>query len=314
MKVYTSFDKIEYKENTILTVGTFDGVHKGHQMIINRLLQDADENGLRSVLVTIDPHPRIVLGKMDDNSKFLLTSMSERIELFERFGVDTLFIIPFTYEFSQLHPREFIRDYLVGKIGLKKMLIGHDHMFGKNREGNFELLTDLSKEFNFSIEKVNAFQYGELNISSTKIRDAINSHNIGLANEMLGYKYFVKGVVVEGDRRGRTLGFPTANIVSLDANKILPANGVYFVTFRMGKETYYGMANIGTRPTFTGNTDILLEVNIFDFDKDIYGASVSVEFNEFIRYEQKFSSVGELMEQIKLDKNKCLELKNIAKW
>lgn len=306
MKVYKSFDKIPYIKNTILTVGTFDGVHLGHQFIINKLLNEGLKNNLRTVVLTIDPHPRLVIQPKDGKEVKLLTDIFERITLFERFGVENLVIIPFSYEFSRTSPEDFVRNYL-NKIGFSKILIGHDHMFGRDRTGNFDLLKTLSNELDFEIERFEALTINNETISSTKIRDALSQGNIAKANSMLGYYYFVTGIVISGDKRGTTIGFPTANI-EIPANKQIPANGVYLVKSNINHHTYYGMANIGFRPTFTNSQKLSLEVHFFDFEGDLYGEKLTLEFIAYLREEKKFKEVNDLIEQLKNDQKRSLEL------
>ena len=307
MKVFHSINDIDFNPNTILTVGTFDGVHRGHQLILNKLQSEAKKSDLRDLVITIHPHPQVVLQREDREPIRLLTSIEERIELFQKFGLSNLLILPFTLEFAQTPPDVFIKDLLFSKVGFSKMLIGYDHMFGKNRSGNFDLLNQLSSSLGFSIEKMDAFTEKDLVISSTKIRHALTDNNIIKANTMLGYNYFVKGVVVRGDMRGRTIGYPTANVAFKDQTKLLPGNGVYIVKVEIPAGNFYGMCNIGTRPTFKDNSITSFEVFIFDFDADIYDQDIKVEFLDFVRKEIKFDSVPKLIEAIKQDEIFCKE-------
>lgn len=307
MKVFHNIEDIDFNPNTILTVGTFDGVHRGHQLILNQLQTEASRFNLRDLVVTIHPHPQVVLQKADREPIRLLTSIDERIELFEKFGLSNLLIIPFTLEFAQTPPDVFIRDLLFKQVGLSKMLIGYDHMFGKNRSGNFDLLNELSSSLGFSIEKMEAFTEKDLIISSTKIRHALTDNDIIKANSMLGYNYLVKGKVVQGDMRGRTIGYPTANIEFEDISKLLPGNGVYLVRVALEAGNFFGMCNIGTRPTFKDNTITSFEVFIFDFDSDIYNQEIKVEFLEFVRKEMKFDGVTKLIDAIRQDEIFCRE-------
>ncbi len=302
MKIYRSFDEINFKEGTVLTVGTFDGVHKGHQLILQRLLEVSKEKQLAGVVLTIDPHPQLVLKKEGRTPIKILTVISERIKLFEKFGLEHLFIIPFTYEFSQTPPDIFVKDYLHRKFNLKKILVGYDHMFGRNREGSSDLLNRMSAELGFSMEKVEPYFDNGMIISSTKIRNSLLNHELDRANGMLGYEYFVDGVVEHGSGRGRALGYPTANIKIPDISKELPAQGIYLVSSMIDGKKTYGMANIGTRPTFSDNDIVLLEVNFLDFDSDLYEKSLSISFLKFIREEKKFSGVDELIKQMDNDK------------
>lgn len=308
MKIYRSFDEIDFEKNTVLTVGTFDGVHRGHQKLLNYLKSVAAESNLRPLLMTIDPHPQIVLKKENMPPVKLLSTIEERIALFRKFGLQNLLIIPFSYEFSRTSPEEFIKDYLYKKVGLQKILVGHDHLFGKDRKGDNNLLNELGKQLDFEVEKVAPYYENELIISSTKIRNYIDSNDIEEANKMLGYDYSVSGKVVRGQGRARSLGYPTANIKQFSEHKLMPANGVYLVSSFINDNLYYGMANIGTRPTLTNDVIPTLEVNYFNLDMDLYESSIEVSFLNFIRLEKKFEGVSKLLKQIKKDKEVCLEL------
>ncbi len=308
MQVYYSFDEVVYSPATALTIGTFDGVHRGHRHVLSMLKETAASDGLRSLVITFDPHPQIILGKPDRPPIRLLTNIGERLALFEEFGIDDVLVVPFSYEFSQLPPDEFVRDWLHGRVGMKKMMIGYDHSFGKNREGNSSLLDGLSATLGFGIERIEPFSDAGMVISSTKIRHALEERNLALANEMLGYEYFVSGKVVHGRGVGSDIGFPTANVKPPDKYKLMPGNGVYLVSSEMEGEKIFGMANIGTRPTLTSDTAPTLEVNFFEFDEDLYEKSIKVNFTRYIRAEKKFSGADELIRQINVDKIKCLEI------
>jgi riboflavin kinase / FMN adenylyltransferase len=307
MKVYKSFEEIKHNPATVLTIGTFDGVHKGHGTILNRLKEIAQSENLRALVITFHPHPQTVLQRTDRHPVYLLTTIQERLRLFEKYDIEDVLIIPFSYEFSQTTPESFVKDYLIKKIGCSKILIGYDHFFGKNREGNLELLKKLSVESGFGVERLGQFTENDNIISSTKIRNELLGKNLEKANELLGYEYFIEGKVVTGDKRGAKLGIPTANIQSPHPNKLLPANGVYFVSLQINGNLFYGMANIGTRPTFTDETIRTLEVNIFDFDKDIYNKTVTVNFIRFIRDEKKFSGIDDFLVQLSDDRKKCYD-------
>jgi riboflavin kinase/FMN adenylyltransferase len=310
MNKYFSFDEINHDPRSVLTVGTFDGVHLGHQMILGKLKKIADNDGLRPVLLTLHPHPQIVLQKPDKPPVQLLSTIDERMLLFEKFGLENVLVIPFSKEFSTTSPEEFVVNYLVEKVGVGKILIGFDHLFGKNREGDFELLSRLSGRFDFEIEQLGVIEESNEKISSTKIRKAIHEGRLGEANQMLGYDYFVLGEVIEGEKRGRTIGFPTANIESPSQNKLMPAVGVYFVSSVIEGTQYWGMANMGVRPTFKNDAEPNLEVHFFDFNGDIYGERIPIYFHEFIRNERKFAGIDEIVAQLNKDKEKCLEMKN----
>lgn len=308
MQIYNSFEEIQRDDNTVLTLGAFDGVHRGHREVLGRLLDIAKESNMRHVVITLDPHPQVILPRPGKSPFKLLTSIKERLELFEDFGIEHVLIIPFSYEFSQTEPEQFIREYLHKYVGIKKILIGHDHLFGKNREGNEELLKQLSQELNFEIERTEAFSELGTVISSTKIRHLLEECKIETANEMLGYTYIVRGKVVHGNGRGASLGYPTANIKPPYQHKLLPGNGVYLVQSTIDGTLHYGMANIGTRPTVTNDTKPILEVNYLDFDADLYGDEISVHFLKFIRNEVKFKNLDGLLNQIEKDERQCRDL------
>ncbi|MFH1049858.1 MAG: bifunctional riboflavin kinase/FAD synthetase [bacterium] len=307
MRVYRTFEEIEYKKETVLTVGTFDGVHIGHQLIIRNLLNNAKKNNWRPVLLTFNPHPQMVVQRENKKPIKLLTTIEERLELFKKYGLSDVLIIPFSRSFSLTPPEEFVKKYLIEKIGMKKILIGFDHMFGKDRGGNENLLSSMASIYNFEIEKIGPLLRGNEKVSSTKIRENLEKYALDNVNEMLGYTYSVRGLVVKGDGRGRTIGLPTANI-KYDENKKVPEIGVYFVKSVIKGEIYYGLANIGTRPTFTDELKTILEVHFIDFDKDVYGMDLKIEFIKFLRHEQKFSNVEMFLEQIEKDKIKALEM------
>lgn len=301
MKVYRDFEEIEYDKNTVLTVGTFDGVHRGHKTILNRLNEISEAENLRTVVLTMEPHPRIVLQKGDKLPIYLLTNINERINEFRKHGIQNCVVMTFSYEFSQIPAEVFIREYLSKKVGLKKILIGYDHMFGKNRDGDEALLQKLSDELDFEIERIEAMEDNDVIISSTKIRNALKSNQIEKANKMLGYEYMIQGVVVKGDGRGKTLGFPTANIIPPNLYKLIPANGVYIVSSEIDGKQYYGLANIGTRPTFHDQDSSTIEVHFLELDENLYGKELFINFHKFIRNEMKFNGPVELVNQINSD-------------
>lgn len=308
MIIYKDFDEIEHNPNTVIALGTFDGVHKGHQKIIHRLNDIAKSENLRPLIITMDPHPRIVLQNEHRPRIQLLTTIKERLDLFRKFGVENVLIIHFTYEFSQTPPDEFVQKYLIEKIGLRKFLMGREHFFGRNRQGSYELLLDLSKKFGFEIEKVEDYVEDDIVVSSTKIRHLLLEAGVATANKYLGYPYLVRGKVVHGNGRGGTIGYPTANIKPSDAYKLLPGDGVYLVSIEFDGKIMYGMANIGTRPTITTDTKSTLEVHIFDFSDDLYGMELTVHFHHFIREEKKFRNIDELAYQIEKDELICRDL------
>lgn len=286
----------------VVTVGTFDGLHLGHQKIIARMCEIAQGINGETTVVTFDPHPRLVLHSDSKNLKFINTK-ERKFRLLEKFGIDHLIIIPFTKEFAKNSPEDFIRKYLKEKINIKKLVIGYDHHFGNQREGNFESLTELGKKYGFEVEEISALHINGTAASSTKIRNALIAGEIKLANSMLGYKYSITGVVVEGNKIGRTIGFPTANIEIEDKYKLIAAGGVYACEIEINRERFLGMGNIGFRPTI-GINGLVTEVHIFNFDKDIYGEEITIFFIDRIRNEVKFSGLKELKEQLEKDKVK----------
>lgn len=313
MKVYRDFANIEYNQDTVLTIGTFDGVHRGHKTILNRLKDIAEKNNLRSVVMTMDPHPQIVLQKSDKKPISLLTNINERISEFRNSAIDACVVMTFSYEFSQIPAEEFIREYLVKKVGVKKILIGYDHMFGKDRDGDQSLLERLGIELGFGVERLEPMQDDDVIISSTKIRNALVEGNIELANEMLGYEYKLQGTVVHGDNRGKDLGFPTANILPPNMSKLVPGNGVYIVSAMIDGEKFYGMTNVGTRPTFHDVDARNIEVHFLNLDMDLYEKEITIQFLKFIRKEKKFSGPEELVTQIEKDKQTAINYINSLK-
>lgn len=284
----------------MLTLGMYDGVHIGHESIIKKLIQIADEVDGESTLLTFEPHPRVVLSNENVDLQ-LLTPLDEKIKLLEKAGLRNLVLHPFTKEFSQLSSEEFVRDLLVKKMGVHTIIIGHDHHFGKNREGNFEQLQKLSKELDFNLIKIEEVKNNYLLISSTQIRNALFEGNAGFAHKGLGRFYSLSGKVIHGDKLGRTLGFPTANL-ELPQYKLIPKDGVYFVKTHVNNQIYKGLLSIGNRPTVTNSNEKRVEVFILDFNEEIYGETICVELIEFIRDDKKFDSLNELIEQMNLDK------------
>jgi len=307
MNVYRNIEDVFYVNNTAVTIGSFDGVHNGHKRLIGSLLEIADDYRLRDFLITFDPHPRHVLRKNDDKLK-LLNESEEKIALFERMGINNLLIIKFDENLAALSAEDFVREHLVKKIGLKQIIIGYDHNFGKGGEGNFELLEKLGKELNFETKQIDVILKDETIISSTKIRNAIASNMIEYANSMLGYHYFIKGTVVHGQGLATGLGFPTANFGNINPIKQMPSNGVYLVSSKINGKKYYGMANCGLRPTITKDIVPTLEVNFFDFKGDLYGSELTVSFINSVRAEKKFDRVEQLIMQVQKDKQYCYEL------
>jgi riboflavin kinase/FMN adenylyltransferase len=288
-----------------ITVGTFDGVHRGHQGVISLMRKTADAQGLRVVVVTFDPHPQIVLAKPGREPLALLTTIEERCERLAHVGVDEVVVIPFTHEFAQTPAESFIRQ-LVSTIDVQHFFIGHDHAFGKDRGGNEELLRHLGVELGFDVERIPPLETDGLVVSSTLVRAALKSGDVEAAIAMLGRPYELRGTVVQGDGRGRTLGIPTANIVPTNPHKLMPGNGVYVVSMMIDGSEHVGMANIGVRPTFTNDTAPTLEVHILQFDNDLYNTTLDVQFHARLRGEQKFGSREEFLAQLELDKQQTI--------
>lgn len=299
MRIFKGIDELGAFKNSVVTIGTFDGAHKGHQKILSRLNDRAKETQGESILFTFYPHPRMIVFPENHNLK-LLQTIDEKIESLASFGLDNLIIYPFTKEFSRLTAFEFVRDILVEKLKVKTLVIGYDHQFGRNREGDLEFLKETAKIFDFDVEEISAEEVQEVNVSSTKIRQSLNNGNIERANEFLGRPFLCTGRVVEGKRLGRELGFPTLNIEVNNEHKILPKDGVYAVNVQIKDEHFEGMMNIGQNPTVQKNTEQekKLEVHIFDFDKEVYGDEVKVFFQKFIRDEKTFSNLEELKSQL----------------
>jgi len=309
MKIYQNIEEFKGVRNPAVTIGTFDGVHLGHQKIIRQLKKGAESIHGESVIFTFYPHPRMVLFP-DDNSLRLLSTEDEKKELFENFGVEHLIIYPFTKEFSRITYTEYVRDILVQKLNVKRLIIGYNHHFGRNREGSFEQLSKLAPVYGFELEKIPAHDIDEIEISSTKIRKALESGDIQTANKFLGYMYSIQGRVVKGKGLGKGLGYPTANIHVEDKYKLIPANGIYAVTVDVGKKIYNGMMSIGVNPTVSTNGTRTIEVNIFDFSNDIYEENIRIFFKQKIRDEKKFESLEALIKAIDGDKEKSLKIFN----
>jgi riboflavin kinase / FMN adenylyltransferase len=306
MQVFRHKSEITKDKNTVVTIGTFDGIHLGHQQIIEKVKEIAEQKNSRSVFVTFDPHPREVISGKDDIK--LLTLLPEKVSLLESYGVDNLYIINFTKEFSQLTSREFFLEYIINTLGVSDAVIGYDHHFGKDRSGDIKTLEQLGTEYNFEVTAVDPFTINGEVISSTKIRKALHSGDVKIAADFLGRYYSIEGVVVSGDKRGRELGFPTANLELNSASKVLPALGIYAVEVLRGNETYPGLLSIGNRPTFYNSGKIVPEVYIFDFKEEIYGETLKVNLVERIRNEEKYSSAGELITRMQKDKEEGIRI------
>lgn len=307
MMIVHDLAQVPYDAATALTVGTFDGVHCGHRGIIDRMRSVATAHGERTVVVTFDPHPQIVLAKPDREPVQLLTTIDERLALFEAAGVDVAVVIAFTREFAGMSAETFVRDVLVRHIGVRHFFIGHDHLFGHGRGGNEELLQHLGAELGFDVERIGPLECGGLVVSSTKVRSALKSGDVTAAADMLGRPYAVQGTVVRGDQRGRKLGIPTANIVPDDEHKLVPARGVYVVSTMIDGRRVFGMANVGRRPTFTDDVHTTIEVHYLDFDDMLYDRQMTVEFHRFIRHEMKFERVDMFLSQISEDRATAID-------
>lgn len=298
---------VERDPNSVISVGTFDGVHAGHRAIMDTVAEKADRRGGRSVIVTFDPHPRNIINPGEEGIK-LLTTLEERAEILEELGIDLMVVIPFDRDFSLLSSEEFVRDIIYDKIGVSEFVIGYDHQFGRNREGTIETIEKIGEELGFDTYVVSKREVGAKTVSSTAIRNAISEEgNMRQAAEFLQRPYRLNGMVVHGDKRGKEIGFPTANIKPEHDKKIIPKKGVYAVRLRINGDWYDGMMNIGIRPTFEGQAQTL-EVHLFNFDEDIYGKEVQVRFYERIRDEKKFGGKDELVEQLRNDKKKVREI------
>lgn len=311
MRVYNGIEEFKKLDNAVVTSGTFDGVHIGHQKILNRLKTIAKATNGETVLITYWPHPRLVLG--NNQPIKLLTVFEERINLLQRFGLDHLIKIHFTKEFSQTTSQDFIKNILVDGIGTKTLVIGYDHKFGHNREGSFEALSADAHTYGFEVEEIPQQEIDHIAVSSTKIRNHLLNGEIHLSNQYLGYPFCLHGKVVEGNQLGRTLGFPTANIQINSELKLVPSPGSYAVLVEVENDKCKGMLNIGVRPTVTRNTNTpdvqqTIEVHIFDFDDIIYGKEITIKFIKLIRIEQKFSSLEALKAQLSRDKETALSI------
>jgi riboflavin kinase/FMN adenylyltransferase len=306
MQIYQGIESFKPGGNAVVTVGTFDGVHSGHMEIFRKMADDARAISGETVVITFHPHPRLVIHPDSKYLKFINTQ-EKKYELIAEAGIEHLIVIPFTREFSNLSSAEFVRRYLVEKVGVKKLIIGYDHHFGKDRLGGFYDLKGLGKIHGFEVEEVGMKTIDGIPVSSTKIRNALNEGDVKLANLLLGYNYSITGKVVYGNRIGRTIGFPTANIELQDEFKLISAVGVYACRVEWSGKNYKGMGNIGYRPTIEKG-DLTIEVHIFDFDQEIYGETITIFFIERIRDEIKFENLAALRHQLVQDMAKTLEI------
>jgi len=302
MTIYNNINEFSSTDNTILTIGTFDGVHLGHQKVLERLTNSAKENNLKSTVLTFFPHPRTILNP--NKPLKLINSVKEKTELLNRSKVDNLIIHPFDKNFSELDPEKYVVEILVKKLKAKIILIGYDHKFGKNRTADITDLKIYGKKYGFKVIEIKAKEISNIAISSTKIRKAISEGNIYTAKEYLGYDFSLSGKIVHGKSIGRTLGFPTANIEVKEEYKLLPKNGVYLIQSVINHNKYFGMMNIGIKPTIKESSKTI-EVNFFDFEGDLYDKNIEVNIKKFIRDEIKFDSLELLKSQIQKDKINC---------
>lgn len=290
-------------KKTILTLGTFDGVHFGHRKILEKVTQNTENGKYESLVLTFFPHPRMVL--QEDSNIKLLNTIDEKIALLDQIGIQNLIIHPFDENFSRLTAEEFVKNILVDKFHIHKIIIGHDHRFGRNRTANIDDLKKFGEQYNFEVEEISAQEIKEVSVSSTKIRHALHEGNMALANEYLGYAYPLTGIVVKGRQLGRTIGFPTANLKLEENFKLIPKNGAYIVQSTINFKTVFGMMNIGFNPTVEGKNQSI-EINYFDFNEDLYGQKITVSILKRIRDEEKFESVAHLKTQLAQDKNTAL--------
>jgi riboflavin kinase/FMN adenylyltransferase len=308
MKIYHNIDEFVPVKNAVVTIGTFDGVHLGHRKIIERIKQLAKASGGETVILTFFPHPRMILHPEDQALK-MINTMDEKAELLEQLGVDHLIITPFSRDFSNQTAEEYVRDILVNKIGTKKIVIGYDHRFGKDRMGGLSELQQMAPVYDFEVVEIPEQDIHDVAVSSTRIRNALLGDEIELANEFLGYSFFITGKVNRGDQIGRTIGYPTANILIEETYKLIPADGIFAVKVILDGQEYKGMGYIGHRPTINGMTRNI-EVNIFDFNRDIYTQDIRMEFLYYVRGDIKFTSLEDLTIQLGKDKQAVMILLN----
>ena len=303
LKIYQSISDFFCNRETIITIGTFDGVHLGHQKIVAQITKNADALNCESLLLTFFPHPRMVLQEGTEMKQ--LNTLNEKIALLDNLGIDNLVVHPFDKEFSRLTAEEFVKKVLVDVFKIKKIIIGHDHRFGRNRTATIDDLINFGETYGFEVEQISAEEINEVSISSTKIRNALLEGNIELATNYLGYDYSLTGIISKGKQLGRTIGYPTANITIEEDYKLIPNNGVYIAKSVLNGKTVFGMMNIGTRPTVDG-TKQTIEINFFDFKQDLYGQKITISLLHRMRSEQKFESIDALKNQLGKDKKTAL--------
>ncbi len=299
MKIFNSIYDFDTPGKTVLTLGTFDGVHQGHKTILDKLIKSSIETGNESVVLTFFPHPRMVL--QQDSDIKLLNTIGEKALLLEQAGIQNLIIHPFDHTFSRLTAEEFVKSILVDRLNISKIIIGYDHRFGRNRTATIDDLVVFGQEYGFEVEQISALEVNEVSVSSTKVRNALTEGDIQTANAFLGYPYMLTGSIVKGKQLGRTIGYPTANVAITENYKLVPAQGVYAATATLDGKTYNGMLNIGTNPT-VGGAQQTIEINLFDFDSDIYGRKIQISLHHRLRNEVKFPSIEALKEQLAQDR------------
>jgi riboflavin kinase / FMN adenylyltransferase len=315
MQVHRSTDNLPVFTNAVVTIGTFDGVHVGHQQIIKQLKEEADRINGETVIITFHPHPRSVVKA--SKPVYLLSTLEEKISLLTTFGIDHLIVVPFDKNFSEQKPEDYVTNFLFEKCKPHTLIIGYDHRFGKNRAGDYHLLEHFGKQLGFTVKEIPEHLINEVTVSSTNIREALLKGDVQTANSYLGYNYFFEGIIVDGNKLGRTLGYPTANIIIHDEDKLVPVNGIYVAEAEIvnGQPSTVnrelstplkGMMSIGVRPTVDGKNRTI-EMNIFDFEKDIYGYIIRIFVCAYLRPEEKFNSLDELVHQIDKDKENSLE-------
>ncbi len=303
LKIFNSIKSFNATKPTIVTIGTFDGVHLGHQKIVAQITKNADALNCESLVLTFFPHPRMVLQESTEMKQ--LNTLNEKIALLDNLGIDNLVVHPFDKEFSRLTAEEFVKKVLVDVFKIKKIIIGHDHRFGRNRTATIDDLINFGKTYGFEVEQISAEEINEVSISSTKIRNALLEGNIKLAANYLGYDYSFTGIIIKGKQLGRTIGYPTANITIEEDYKLIPNNGVYIAKSVLNGKTVFGMMNIGNRPTVDG-TKQTIEINFFDFKQDLYGQKITISLLHRMRSEQKFESLDALKNQLGKDKKTAL--------
>lgn len=314
MLVVKGFDKNFYNRKSVVSVGTFDGVHLGHRKILEEVLKIKNKELLRAVIVTFDPHPQLVLKSKGPNLR-ILTTTEEKLGILKQLGIDVVYVIEFNNHLAQTSAEDFLGEYLFKTIGVEHLVIGYDHTFGKNREGNYETLKRISSSYGFQTTKVDEFRVDGERVSSSVIRRLLQTNNPIKANKMLGYSYSLTGTVVTGDKRGLKIGFPTANLKVNSPDKLIPARGVYLVSVQFSGRQFFGMMNIGNRPTISDIGEVYLEVHLFDFTGDLYGEKLTVRFLDFLRNEIKFDSIQALTQQLIYDKEISIQkIKQITKY